>query len=81
LLEGYCNLAVHARQIDQNIRAINPEEDDAAIRYRRLLNGYSSLTRDLANMAVRLGLASASRVNTAKPIQGVVSVPWANARR
>ena len=76
LLEAYCRHAVAARVIDRLIQELDERKGATQLDYDRLLVMHEGEARALASIAVRLGIACASRLQNAKPIQGVATKPW-----
>src|SRR5262245_18308692 len=76
LLEAYCRHALPARRIDQMLQGLNEEEGATRADYDRLLVMHERESRALASIGVRLGIACASRLQNAKPINCVTNKPW-----
>ena len=76
LLEAYCSNVIAMRDIDQRIQALTGNESDALGRYDRLLTMRGREAGRMAVLAVRLGFACASRLSSAKPVQGNPEKLW-----
>jgi phage terminase small subunit len=76
VLEAYCRHAVATRKIDQLVQKSEEDPEATLADYNRLLAMHREEARAMASLAVRLGIACASRNTTAKPIGNVGSKPW-----
>jgi len=76
LLEAYCRHAVATRVIDRLIQGLDEQESATRADYDRLLVMHEGESRALASIGVRLGIACASRLQNAKPINCVTNKPW-----
>jgi len=61
VLEAYCRHAAAARQIDQLLAKIDEDDNATVSMYDRLLKMHERESRALSSLAVRLGLAYATR--------------------
>jgi phage terminase small subunit len=77
LLEAYCRSAVAARVIDRLIQELDEREGATQADYDRLLVMHEREARALASLAVRLGIACATR----GPISSPTSKPWEKLSR
>src|SRR5215831_5573494 len=76
ILEAYCCHAVARRKIDGMVQELAENPEATRAEYDRLLVMHGREASNMASLAVRLGIASASRVNTAKPIGNIGIKPW-----
>jgi hypothetical protein len=76
MLEAYCRHTVATRRIDQMLQNLEADEGATRADYDRLLVMHERESRALASIAVRLGIACASRLQNAKPISGIAGKPW-----
>jgi len=79
LLEAYCRSAVAARVIDRLIQGLDEREGTTQADYDRLLVMHERESRALASLAVRLGIACASKIQ--RPISSPTSKPWEKLSR
>ena len=74
LLEAYCRHAVARRYIDRLIQGLDEREGARQADYNRLLVMQEREGRALASLAVRLGIACASKIQ--RPISSPTRKLW-----